>query len=238
MNTMKIFRLMLAIGVVFLFSGCLSMKSAKRSGYLVKYSALKPDPNAPDVLFYRNPELSPEQIAEQYLAFMIDPIAVYFHPDVIGRAVKPDELKDLTDYFHRELAMGLNKRFFVVDTPGPNVARIRIAVTRVSASHFRLTIHPTLAAIDLEHAAMELELIDSKTAGRIVALMDTRPRGAYTKFDDLTIKKQSQAIIDVWIQEILQRLDTVFKVPEPPPDPTIENPSAPVMRNESADQSS
>lgn len=238
MNTKYTFRLALAIMVFFFFSGCLSMQPAKRSGFLVNYSSIKPDPDEPNILFYRNPDLSLEQIAEQYLAFMIDPIAVYFHPDVIGRAVKPDDIKDLTEYFHRELAIGLNKRFFVVDTPGPDVARIRIAVTGVSASHFRLTIHPTLAAVDLEHAAMELELIDAKTAQRIVALMDTRPRSAATKFDDLTIKKHSQTIIDVWIKEILQRMDTVFKVPEPPPDPTTEQPSPPVIKNEGTDKRS
>jgi hypothetical protein len=237
MNRKNTFRLMMKIGVFLLLSGCLSLGPAKRSGFLVNYSSFKPVPNFPNVLFYKNPGLSLDQIGEQYSAFMIDPIAVYFHPDVIGRAVKPDDLKDLTDYFQRELAIVLNKQFHVVDTPGPDVARIRIAVTNVSASNFRLTIHPTLAAVDLEHAAMELEVIDSKTAGRIMALIDLRSRGTITKFDDLTIKKYSHAVIDAWIKEIPERMSAVFKAPEPPPEPTTEPPSSPVNKNVGTDQS-
>jgi len=238
MKTKNAFRFIVAIGILLFFSGCLSMGPAKRSGFLVNYSSFTSDPNLPKVLFYVNPNLSPVQIAEQYLAFMIDPIAVYFHPDVIGRAVKPDDLKDLTDYFKRELAIGLNKRFYVVDTPGPDVARIRIAVTNVSASNFRLTVHPTLTAIDLEPAAMELEVIDSKTAGRILGFMDLRPHGEITKFDDLAIKKYSYAVIDAWIQEILERLNTAFTVPEPPPGQPIEPPLSPGTKNAGTDQSS
>lgn len=238
MKTKNAFRFILTIGILLSFSGCLSMGPAKRSGFLVDYSSFKPDPHFPKVLFYVNPNLSPEQIAEQYLAFMIDPIAIYFHPDVIGRAVKPDDLEDLTDYFQRELAIGLNKRFYVVDTPGPDVARIRIAVTNVSASNFRLTVHPTLTAIDLEPAAMELEVIDSKTARRILGLMDLRPRGEITKFDDLTIKKYSHAVIDAWIKEILERLTAACKVPEPPPGQTTEPPLSPDNKNAGTDQSS
>lgn len=223
---------------VLLLSGCQFMNPAKDSGFLVSYSALTPDPNDRNVRFYHNPDHPPEQIAKQYPAFMIDPIAVYFHPDAIGRPLKPDDLKELTDYFHRELAVGLNKRFFVVDTPGPNVARIRIAVIGVSASHFRLTIHPTLAAVDLQHAAMELELVDAKTAERIMALTDTRPRGPYTKFDDLTIRKYSRAVVDVWIKEILRRMDTVFPAAKPPAVPSPEPASPPVIKNEGTDKSS
>jgi hypothetical protein len=238
MNRKNAFRLILIIGILLFFSGCLFMGPAKRSGFLVSYSSFKPDPKFPEVLFYKDPNLSSQQIAEQYLAFMIDPIAVYFHPDVIGRAVKPDDLKDLADYFQRELAIRLNTQFYVVDTPGPNVARIRIAVTNVSASNFRLTVHPTLAAVDLEHAALELEVIDSKTAGRIMGLVDLRSRGTVTKFDDLTIKKYSHAVIDAWIEEILERLGAVFKAPEPPPEPTTEPPSSPVNKHVGNDQSS
>ena len=112
-------------------------------------------------------------------------------------------------------------------------------MTGVSASHFRLTVHPTLAAVDLQHAGMELELIDSKTADRIMALMDSRSRGEYTKFDDLTIKKHSHAVIYAWIKEILERLNAVFKAPAPPPpDPTLEEPLSPVLNNDATEQSS
>ena len=144
----------------------------------------------------------------------------------------------MTDYFQRGLAIALNAKYFVVDTPGPNVARIRIAITGVSASNFRLTIHPTLAAVDLEKAGMEIEFIDSKTAQRIAALMDLRPRGGYTKFDDLTIRKYSETAIDAWIKEILNRLNSVYIVPAPPSDPTIKQPSVPVIKNEGTDKRS
>ena len=237
MNKKYIFRLILVILVLFTTS-CVTSRSGKRSGFLVKYSGLKPDPGTSDVYFYRNPEYRPEDIVEQYRAFMIDPVVVYFHRDAIGRAMKPDDIKYLTDYFQRELAIALNKQYFVVDTPGPNVARFRIAITGVAASNFRLTIHPTLAAVDLEKAAMEIEMIDSKTAGRIAALMDLRPRSGYTKFDDLTIKKHSEAVIDAWIAEVLKRLDSVYKVPAPPSDSTSKPPSDPEIKNEGTDQSS
>ena len=229
-------RLILIILILFTAS-CVTSKSVKRSGFLVKYSGLKPDPGTTGVFFYKNPEYRPEDIVEQYRAFMIDPVVIYFHRDVIGRAMKPDDIKGLTDYFQRELAVALNRQYFVVDTPGPNVARLRIAITGVAASDFRLTIHPTLAAVDLEKAAMEIELIDSKTAKRIAALMDLRPRSGYTKFDGLTIRKHSEAVIDAWITEILNRLDSVYKVPGLPSIPSNKS-SDPVIKNEGTDQRS
>ena len=77
---------------------------------------------------------------------------------------------------------------------------------------------------------MEVELIDSKTADRIAALMDLRSRGGYTKFDDLTIKKHSEAVINAWITEIMNRLDSVYHVPAPPPDPTGKQKPDPVKK--------
>jgi hypothetical protein len=201
------------------FAGCVSLWPRKQSGFLVDYSSLRPDPGQEDILFFRNPQKSPELVSEQYPAVTIAPVVVYFDSDVVGLAVDPEELQALVDRFKQDLAAALAKNHKVVDLPAPNVARVRIAFSGVALSRFRLSPHPSLAAIDLGDASLEAEMVDSKTAERISALMDTRKRGEYVKLDEATIRRNAEAVSGDWVNLIAGWVDSLYAVPEPAPEP-------------------
>ena len=198
---------------------CVLTKSPKGSGHLVAYSSLSPDPKVKGVYVYKNPKKSPEQFAEKYTAFLVDPIIVYIHKDVAGYGVDPEKLKMLTDYFRDKLIETLESRYPIVDTPGPEVIRMRVAIVNISPSKPRLATHPSQTAFGLDKASLEAEFVDSKTGERIAAVMDTRKNEEYLRLHHDAIKEHAKNIIGQWIGLIKERLDNVYGKQIVPPKP-------------------
>ena len=196
---------------------CVLTISPKGSGHLVTYSSLNPDPEVKGVYIYKNPKKTPEQFAEKYTAFLVAPIIVYFHRDTIGHGVDTEKLKMLADYFRDRLIQALGGRYLIVDEPGPEVIRIRLAVVNVAPSKPRLSTHPSQTAFGLDKASLEAEFVDSKTGERIAAIMDTRKHEEYLKLHDQAIKEHAENIIGQWIRLIKERMDKIYGAQGIPP---------------------
>ncbi|TNF96100.1 MAG: DUF3313 domain-containing protein [Gammaproteobacteria bacterium] len=96
----------------------------KPHGFLSDYSRLEPEGGDSDAYVYRNPE----QIAK-YNKLMIDRIKIYLKEDAESKEIDPAELKELVDYFHQAIVDAVSPRYPVVDEAGPDVLRLRIAIT-------------------------------------------------------------------------------------------------------------
>ena len=202
------FRIMICL-MVLLHLGCL-LKTPKQSGFLHGYGSLEPDPDVEGVYFYRNPQKSVTELTTQYTEFIIDPVVIYFHPDTIGRAVNPDDLKSLTDFVKMELMAALKGGYSIVEIPGPHVMRIRTAVTQVLPSKPRLAFHPAATAFSLDVASIEAEFLDSKTSERLVAVMDTRLHLSGVNLQNRTMKEHAQDVIRQWARFLRSRLDKAY----------------------------
>jgi hypothetical protein len=96
----------------------------KTQGFLSDYSKLEPEGGDSDAYVYRNPE----QLGK-YNKLMIDRIKVYLKEDAESKEIDPAELKELVDYFHQAIVEKVGSKYPVVNEPGPDVVRLRIAIT-------------------------------------------------------------------------------------------------------------
>ena len=66
---------------------------------------------------------------KRYDKVMIERIQVYLQPTAERRPVDPSDLKSLIDYFHSALVRDLSPQVQIVNTAGPGVLRVKLALT-------------------------------------------------------------------------------------------------------------
>ena len=70
----------------------------------------------------------------KYSKVMLESVTFYFAPDSESKGIDPQELKDLADVFNLQIINALKGSYPIVSDPGPDVLRIRMAVTDLKAS--------------------------------------------------------------------------------------------------------
>jgi hypothetical protein len=142
----KFFRCALGVGVLAaaaLLAGCKTTQALlgsgaevtasdaarmTRSGFLTDYRRLQRTAWGQGVECWRDPNLD----AGRYGKVLISRIVVSLAPpngEDTASTVDPTDLKTLTDYFHAALVKALKQQMQVVQTPGPGVVVMRIALT-------------------------------------------------------------------------------------------------------------
>jgi hypothetical protein len=96
----------------------------KAHGFLSDYSKLKPEGGKSKAYLYRSPAG-----LGKYNKLMIDRIKIYLKEDAASKEIDPTELKELADYFHQAIVKAVSPAYPVVTEPGPDVLRLRIAIT-------------------------------------------------------------------------------------------------------------
>ena len=65
---------------------------------------------------------------------MLDSVIFYLSDESENKGIDGNAIKELTDAFNLEMINALRDRYPVVSDPGPDVARIRIAITDIEQS--------------------------------------------------------------------------------------------------------
>lgn len=108
-----------------------SAGEAKYSGFLGdNYSLLQPGPKDGVKMRYLKPGVD----FAKYKKLMIDQVVFFFADDSEYKGVDPNEMKKLADEFNQKLIDVLTPICPIVSEPGPDVARIKIAITNVKHS--------------------------------------------------------------------------------------------------------
>ena len=71
---------------------------------------------------------------KKYNRFMVDSVVFFLADDSDYKGIDPQEMKELADAFNRELAAAFKDKYPIVAEPGPDVARLRIAITNIHPS--------------------------------------------------------------------------------------------------------
>jgi hypothetical protein len=177
--------LALFTGLLFLM-GCAMGVRQQPSGFLGDYAGFQPDPDQRDVLYYEKPGVD----WKRFKRLQIDPILVYYKPDAKNRQIDPNTLKKMTDYFMNAVVKAVEDKYPVVSEPGPDVLRIRAAITELNTSN-----------------VMEAEFLDSETGERLGAIVHKRVGtpmdlvGGYSKWG------HAKAAFDYWAKELRKGLD-------------------------------
>jgi hypothetical protein len=131
----KSLRLALAIMICFAFAlsatSCASIQKPKQTGFLGEYyKNLKPGPK--EGVKYR--WVKPGVDFTKYKKIMIDNVVFYFAPDSEDKGIDPEVMKELADTFNQELLDAIKDKSAIVAAPGPDVIRMKVALTGLKQS--------------------------------------------------------------------------------------------------------
>jgi hypothetical protein len=207
----------LAVG---LLSGCASTSQARRAtpaGFLGDYSQLKKGGKGQALLIYVNRQVD----FKKYHGIIMDPVQVYVSDanSKLGLVPKED-LQRMVNYLDSKVRTLLEKDFTVVETPGPGVVRLRLAITEAKGANVVMNTVSSLVPVGLaisevkniavgSHSAVgaagiECEVLDAQTGERLSAIVDRRVGGKLTgKFDKWSTADEA---FDYWAETIRQRL--------------------------------
>jgi Protein of unknown function (DUF3313) len=199
---------LLSAGLVVLFlAGCV-MSPPPKSGFLGDYSKLHPDKYGKKSLLWWEKDGFEWT---RYKKLMIDPVAVYYHPEAKYREIRPDELKELTDYARNTVIEELQPDIPVVDGPGPDVLRVRMAITDIVPASPIINII-SLAAIqvplDMGGAAIEAEFFDSVSHERVAAMVEKKLGNPVFFWRSVTELGYTKGTFKSWAGELKDALKT------------------------------
>lgn len=104
--------------------------SVRSSGFLSDYSMLRRGKEGQAISVYWNEQAD----FKSYTKIMIEPVTIWATPDAELEKVPAEERQELANGFHQALHDTLSEDFEIVQVPGPNTIRLRVALTEAVAS--------------------------------------------------------------------------------------------------------
>ncbi len=202
-------------------SGC-GPKAPEPTGFLHDYSKLRPGKEGEALKRYVDPAAD----FSKYNKIMLDHVVFYFKDNKNQVGISPEELKQLSDYFEQALINALKDKYPIVSEPGPDVLRIRIAITNVKAGNpvlgaasavlpvgvavNALSNVTTGESVNVGEASIEAEFMDSETGKVIAAMIDRKVGSTYSSG---TVKGKwghAKQAFDTWAKILRKRLDEML----------------------------
>ena len=204
-------------------------------GFLSDYSQLEPEGDDSNAYIYEN--LSVDR--SRYNKVMVDRIKMFLAEKADYKGIDPTELKELADYFHQAIVRALGKEYPVVEEAGPDVVRLRIAVTDIIPTKPEASVVTLVVPFVwmgeagagvaggeagstpfVGEATVEMEALDSLSSEQIGAYIEHRVGKKYhrTKGVETGVKDYlksystwayTKQAMDAWAQLIRQRMDGV-----------------------------
>jgi len=180
---------------------------------------------------YKNLEAGPEGGAKmrwlkpgvmfgKYDKFMVDSVIFFFADDSAYKGIDPNEMKELADKFNQAIVAAFKDKYPVVTEPGPDVARIRIAITGVKGSKPGVSAVSSILPIGLAFSLVkkgatgsysgsgttsaELEFLDTTTNQPIAAAVDEQS-AAFT--DRFSKWESAEEAFKYWAEHIVAFID-------------------------------
>jgi hypothetical protein len=227
--------------LLLLLSGCATTSGTanesegqKYTGFLSDYSQLKPEAEGSKAMIYINPQAD----QKKYKKFLIEKIIVWLKDDAAYKGIDPDAFKAMTDYFREALTRELGSEYPIVNEPGPDVMRLRIAITDLVPTKTAVTVvvlvtpYATIADLAagaaskggtgsapyLGYAGIEAEGIDSESLLPVFSYVDQRYGKKYdaenpgSYFKAYTEWGYVQQAFDFWAKKFRTRLDEIHGV--------------------------
>ena len=151
---------------------------------------------------------------------MLDQVIFYFSPNAKNKEIDPEQMKELADMFAAPVFQSLGDAYPLVDQPGPDVMRVRVAITDIDLPNRPLNTVTTIIPVGLAvsvlkkgatgkgtfvgETSMEMEVLDSETNERIAAAADRRAGG---KIDNMSKFGTAEDAFKFWAERLRTRLD-------------------------------
>jgi hypothetical protein len=173
------------------------------SGFLVDYSQLKPGPQGGVAKVYRKEGVN----FNKYSKIMMDHVVFFFKDDAQEKGIDPIDMAELSHKFHKEARAALGSAYPFVENPGPDVMRVRVAITDLELpkrTPGMLKSIMTGKGPGLGEISMEFEFLDSETNQRIMAGVDHRTG---TRLESLRRFATAEDAFKFWAQRLRLRMD-------------------------------
>ncbi len=209
----------LAAGLVFA-GAARAQAPAKFSGFLSDYSQLqaRTDP----VFVYNYGYVRPDTDWKAYDAVLVEAVQVVLKPGAQSPGFDPRDIAALTDYFEDALVRELGSAYKLIESPRPGALRLRIAITEIVAARPReskgVDFLPMMLlarglkgrsiSVNVGSVALEAELLDDNTGGRLAAVVSSRAANTANPPDKGASNWQEvQAAMDFWAKRLRVFLD-------------------------------
>jgi hypothetical protein len=217
-SALKLTICLIVLGMFAMTLGCKTTEP-KGSGFLYDYSKLQPDyMDEKGAMYWQDPGVS----LKKYKKFMIDPVSFYIPPEMKseGETVNPDVANNLTVYLGTAVAKMLKKDFRMVDKAGPDVGRLRIAITSIDVDRKGLKVYNLVPAAlvltgvgeatgirdSIAVLSMEGEILDSLTGQRVAAVVQTKGNDVPVKSEQELSASQAYPTLDFWAGKLKGRI--------------------------------
>jgi hypothetical protein len=212
-----------AIASLALITGCMStprsVREVSKSGFLDNDSQLKPGESKKEAkLIYINPDTD----FSKYKNIYFEPVVVLVEKGSKLAKCEPEEIQALVDYLDATVRESLKEDYTFVKKAGPDVMRLRVALTDGKKATVMLntmsSIMPPMLAVNFAklavtgthlavgNASIEFEVLDAASGDRLVAGVDARAgrkslvSGNFSKWAD------TQDAFDYWAERLTLRL--------------------------------
>lgn len=157
----------LLLWAALLAAGCASKGSGPKdtSGFMSDYSKLRHDAKYKSDWVY----VKPDADLREYDRVLIDAVVVMPLKGSTAGELGPAALQKIADHFTKILKDTIAPYYTLALAPGPNVLRVRIAITDVQKATGGKPGDPDF---QVGGAAMEAEIVDSETGERLAAAID------------------------------------------------------------------
>lgn len=155
-----------------------------------------------------------------YNKVMIDPVQIFLSPNPEYKGLQPDALQRMAETFRTAFAGALLSGYQVVQTPGPDVIRLRLAITGVQAvkpdrgvtdfipikAVFNVARSAAGAAPQVAEMSAEMELLDP--SGKVVgAAVSSRKSDKTVAQGERITWKELDPIAGAWAKNLRTHLD-------------------------------
>ncbi len=197
--------------------GC-ATKQVKYSGFLKNYPEFKSGPTGGADFVYMKDGID----FKRYNKIIMNHVVLFFEDDTDYKGIHPEELAEMSNAFHKAITDNLQGAYPLVAEPGPDVMRLRFAITDVVASKPGMGTISTVMPIGLAlstvkkgvtgkhtgvgQASIEVEILDSVTNERIGAAIDTRPGG---KMEGFSKWGAVEGAFEFWAKRLRTWLDEI-----------------------------
>jgi len=188
----------LLCGLIFLTASTIGAGEPKYSGFLGDYyTKLQPGPEGGAKLHWIKPGVD----FARYHKLMVDGVVFYMAPDSEDMGIDAEQMKELSDAFNQEIVNALKDKYPLVSDPGPDVARLSIAITGIKKSRPGVSTVKSVVPLGIGislikkgvtgsysgggNTAAEFMALDSTTNEVIIAAVDQRSAGYLDRFTTL-----------------------------------------------------
>ena len=194
------------------------------SGFLGDYSQLQPAPDREGMMAY----IDRSADYRRYTKVMFDPTQFYVIPNPEYPEVPRDELVRMGDSLLSAFKKALEPGYQVVSAPGPDVLRVRMAITGIQPAKpsagvtdyipikalFNVGREVAGAGPRTAEMAAEMEVLDP-SGKRLAAATATRKGDKHLAQGAQITWKDLQSINDYWAKSFRQRLDELRGTRQP-----------------------